>query len=491
MGLYLYIKNLQNQSRVSCIYIFLQTKNFMKNIFLYIFFITTFFTQLSGQNIIGQWHGILKVPGQSLRLSLHIHKNDSGYTAALFSLDQSGVEMPVTEITFDNSKLKFNIKKNDIKYFGTLNNDTIQGLFQQSGATFPLFFQREEWQRPQEPKKPYPYYEDEVWFTNPVTPEITLAGTLTLPKLEGIFPAVILVSGSGAQNRDSEVFGHKIFLVISDYLTRNGFAVLRYDDRGTAASTGIHDTCSTYDFSLDAEAAFKYLQNRKEINSKQIGFIGHSEGGMIASLVAARNKEVASIILLAAPGIKGDSLLLLQAKIEAKSVYGSNEKELERVLNNRRRQDSIILYTADAKQMEMLLTDFFKTIIEKESSKTTTQEEKDEIVKQFVKTATGKYYQYLLKYDPALALAHVQCPVLALNGENDVQVPADENLNAIQTVLLKAENADVTVKKIPKLNHLFQTSETGSVSEYALIKETFSQEVLEILLHWLNVKYKL
>jgi len=298
------------------------------------------------------------------------------------------------------------------------------------------------------------------------------------------------VSGSGPQNRDSEVFGHKIFFVISDYLSRNGFAVLRYDDRGVGTSTGIHDTCSTYDFSLDAEAAFLYLQERKEINHKQIGFIGHSEGGLIASLVAARNKDVASIILLAAPGIRGDSLLYLQAQIEAKRIYGSNEKEIENVLSNRRKQDSIILHATDIKQMEISLTDFFTQIIEEQAPKTTTQEEKDVIVRQFVEASTGKYYQYFVKFDPALVLAQVQCSVLALNGENDVQVPADENLNAIQTILLEAGNTDVTINKLPKLNHLFQISQTGSVSEYALIEETFSQEVLEIILHWLKAKYK-
>jgi len=402
----------------------------------------------------------------------------------LSGIDQNAAEMPVTKISFADDRLIFNIQSAAIQYVGTLSNDSIKGTFKQRGGALPLVFHRNEMlKRPQEPQKPYPYYEEEVWIDNPNAPGITLAGTLTMPQQDGVFPAVILISGSGPQNRDSEVFGHKIFLVISDYLTRNGFAVLRYDDRGTAASAGVHDTCSTYDFSIDAEAVFSYLQGRKEINSEQIGFIGHSEGGIIAPLVAARNKDVAFIILLAAPGIKGDSLLFLQSKL---LIQDMSDNEIEKALNNRRRQDSIILHAEDAKQMENSLIAFFEEIFDEYTSGAKTQKEKNAFVKQGVQLTTSKFYQYFVKYDPAPALAQVHCPVLALNGENDVQVPADENLNAIQKTLLEAGNTNITIKKLPKLNHLFQTSQTGLPSEYVQIEETFSQEVLEIMLNWLD-----
>jgi len=458
--------------------------------------LTTLIGCVVGQNVSGQWNGVLKVPGQSLRLVFHIQETDRGYAATMDSPDQKAFGIPVTETSFEDNKLKINIKNLNVIYQGTFDNDSIKGVFKQSGMTFPLNLFRDDTkiekpQRPQEPKKPYPYYEEEVWFDNPTTSGVTLAGMLTLPHQDGVFPAVILVSGSGPQNRDSEVFGHKIFLVIADYLTRNGFAVLRYDDRGTAASTGIHDTCSTYDFSTDAEAAFKYLQKRKEINPKQIGFAGHSEGGMIAPLVAARNKDVASIILLAAPGIKGDSLLFLQSKLAAEVIYGPNDKEIEKSLNNRRRQDSIILHTIVPVEMERNLTAFFEEIFDTQAPPSSTQEEKNTFIKQSVKATTGKFYQYLVKYDPAPALAQVQCPVLALNGEKDTQVPVEENLNAIQKILLDAGNSDITIRKFPNLNHLFQTSQTGFLSEYAEIEETFSPEVLEIMLNWLKEKYKI
>jgi len=233
----------------------------------------------AGQSITGQWNGVLKVPGQSLRLVFHIQETDSGYISTMDSPDQKALGIPTTETSFEDNNLKISVKKINATYQGTFDIDSIKGIFKQSGMSFPLNLFREDIKnekpkRPQEPKKPYPYYEEDVWFYNPSVSGVTLAGTLTLPHQEGVFPAVILVSGSGPQNRDSEIFGHKIFLVIADYLTRNGFAVLRYDDRGTAASAGVHDTCSTYDFSTDAEAAFRYLQERKEINPKQVGFFG-------------------------------------------------------------------------------------------------------------------------------------------------------------------------------------------------------------------------
>jgi len=462
--------------------------------FINAIFLTLLVGSVAGQNIAGQWNGVLKVPGQSLRLVFHIQETDSGYTSTMDSPDQKAFGIPTTETILEDNNLKISIKKLNATYQGTFDNDSIKGVFKQSGMTFSLNLFRDDIKiekptRPQEPKKPYPYYEEDVWFDNPTASGVTLAGTLTLPHQEGVFPAVILVSGSGQQNRDSEVFGHKIFLVIADYLTRNGFAVLRYDDRGTAASTGIHDTCSTYDFSTDAEAAFKYLQGRKEINPKQIGFVGHSEGGMIAPLVAVRNKEVASIIMLAAPGIKGDSLLLLQTKLQIQTLEMTDE-EIAKVLEIRKRQDSIVLHTKDFQEMKNNLTVFFEEIFVKQAPTSSTPEEKEAFVEQSVKITTSKFYQYFVKYDPAPTLAQVQAPVLALNGENDTQVPADENLHAIQQILLHA-GTDVTVKKLPKLNHLFQTSQTGSVSEYAEIEETFAQEVLEIMLHWLREKYKI
>ena len=463
----------------------------MKKIFNLIL-LTSLIGFVLAQNIAGPWNGAIEVSGTSLRIVFHIEETDSGYNATSDSPDQGLYGHAVDNISFENNNLKIRIYKLQVYYSGILTNDSIKGTFKQGGATFPLNLCRgdvEKPRRPQEPQKPYPYYEEEVRFANPTAQGVTLAGTLTLPQQEGVFPAVILISCSGQQNRDEEILGHKPFLVIADFLTRNGFAVLRYDDRGAAASTGTAATCTSYDFSTDAEAAFQYLQTRKEINPKQIGFAGHSEGGMIAPMVAARNKEVASVISLAGSGVRGDSLLFLQNKLIAQS-QGVSGQELEIVLNLRRQQNNIIFNTEDVKEVENGLTELFEQYIT-QTSPLATQKQKDEFVKPNVRVCASSWYRYFIKYDPAPALAQVQCPVLALNGEKDLQVSADENLDAIQKILLEAGNTNVTIKKFPHLNHLFQTAETGAVTEYGTIEETFSPEVLEVMLNWLKAQYQI
>ena len=461
--------------------------------FFNLILLTSLIGFVSAQNIAGPWNGAINISGRSLRIVFHIEETDSGYTATSDSPDQGTYGFSVENITFENNTLKIRDSRSQFYYSGTLKNDTIKGSLKQRGATFPLNLCRgdvEKPRRPQEPQKPYPYYEEEVKFDNSTAPGVTLAGTLTLPRQEGVFPAVILISGSGQQNRDEEILGHKPFLVIADFLTRNGFAVLRYDDRGAAASTGAAENCTTYDFSTDAEAAFQYLKTRKEINHKQIGFAGHSEGGTIAPLVAARNKEVATVILLAGSGLRGDSLMFLQTKLQALS-QGANEKELETALHIRVQQNSIIFNTEDVKETENGLIALFREYINTHGSPLTPQKEKEEWVKRGVAECTTNFYRYFIKYDPAPVLAQVKCPVLALNGEKDTQISADENLNAIQKILHEAGNTNVTIQKFPNLNHLFQTTETGSVSEYGTIEETFSPEVLEVMLNWLKTQYNM
>ncbi|HUH45644.1 MAG TPA: alpha/beta hydrolase, partial [Arenibacter sp.] len=239
-----------------------------------------------GQDISGAWNGVLKVQGIQLRLVFNIDKTANGYIATMDSPDQGTNGIPVTTTSFDNSLLKISIASAGIEYEGVLDQDhIINGNFRQAGQSFPLSLSKsekvEKSVRPQEPIKPYPYYEEEIYFENRED-AVKLSGTLTLPRKDGFFPAVILISGSGPQNRDEELMGHKPFLVLSDYLTKNGIAVLRYDDRGVGASTGDFKTATSLDFSKDAEAGVQYLKTRKEIDTKKIGLIGHSEGGLIA-----------------------------------------------------------------------------------------------------------------------------------------------------------------------------------------------------------------
>ncbi|NBP70884.1 MAG: alpha/beta hydrolase, partial [Cytophagia bacterium] len=259
------------------------------------------------QDINGQWNGLLKVQGTQLRVVFNLKQTENGLSATLDSPDQGAKGIPTTASSFENGVLKIAIANLTVEYEGTLGSDNIiVGTFKQAGVAFPMNLSKEKIEkekivRPQEPAKPYPYYTEDVTFENK-SAGISLAGTLTLPEKEGVFPVVILISGSGPQNRDEELMGHKPFLVLSDHLTKNGIAVLRYDDRGTALSKGDFKTATSVDFATDVEAAMAYLKTRKEINKKKMGLIGHSEGGLIAPMVASRSKDVSFMVLLAGPG---------------------------------------------------------------------------------------------------------------------------------------------------------------------------------------------
>ena len=305
----------------------------MKRIVTFIFIFGSISTIFS-QDITGTWNGILKVQGMQLSLVFHINKTENGFSSTMDSPDQKAFGIPVTTTNFENSKLIIAMANPRIEYEGVLGADgNITGTFKQSGQSFPMNLSKEKEEkeiikRPQEPKKPYSYYTEDVVFENKVE-NITLAGTLSLPTKEGFFPAVILISGSGAQNRDEELLGHKPFLVIADYLTKNGIAVLRFDDRGTASSKGNFKTATTLDFATDVEAALEFLKTRKEIDQKKIGLIGHSEGGIIAPMVANKSKNVSFIILLAGTGIPGDELLLLQQELIGRAS-GISDKDLQK-----------------------------------------------------------------------------------------------------------------------------------------------------------------
>mgnify|MGYP003645058677 CR=1 FL=1 len=299
-----------------------------------LFLLAFFFTLVSfAQDITGQWNGALKVQGIQLRLVFNITKTETGYSATMDSPDQGVFGIPATAASFDEGKLKVSITNANIKYEGTLGDDKIIiGVFNQGGQSFPMNLSRDEIaklgsNRPQEPKKPFPYRSEDVIFENKQA-EILLAGTLTMPEKEGTYPAVVLISGSGPQNRDAELMGHKPFLVLSDYLTKKGIAVLRFDDRGTAASTGNFASATSVDFATDVASAVQYLQSRPEIDKSKIGLIGHSEGGIIAPMVAGGSDDIDFLVLLAGTGIRGDKLLLAQQRLigEASRVEGRPEE---------------------------------------------------------------------------------------------------------------------------------------------------------------------
>jgi pimeloyl-ACP methyl ester carboxylesterase len=441
------------------------------------------------QEIAGDWNGVLKIQNIQLRLVFHIQKTETGYSATMDSPDQGAKGIAVTSVSDEKGVLKFAVAAIGVEYEGTLGDDgNIVGTFRQMGQSFPLnlskkIVEKEPLLRPQEPAKPYPYYEEEVSFENR-DDSVTLAGTLTLPQRNGVFPAVVLISGSGAHDRNEEIMGHKPFLVLADYLTRNGIAVLRFDDRGTAASTGNFATATTYDFSKDVEAAVRYLQYRKEIHKKKIGLIGHSEGGSVAPMVAARNKNVAFIVLLAGTGVRGDQILLMQQELIAKAS-GASESDWNQGRKINEAVYKRVLQSTDTEQLKTDLTDYLKQLVQT-IPETYRAMYSDDFIAASVKQLTSPWMQYFIKYDPASALEKVKCPVLAINGEKDLQVPAKENLEAIRSALTKGGNKHFTTKEIPGLNHLFQECNTGLPTEYAGIEQTFSPAALNEVLTWLR-----
>lgn len=445
------------------------------------------------QDITGQWNGLLEVQGIKLRLVFNVSKTETGYTSTMDSPDQGAKDIPVTATTFEDPKIKFEVKNIGAEYTGELKEDEILGTFKQGGQEFPMNLSRKEIEkvgakRPQEPTEPYPYYSEDVTFKNSKA-DISLSGTLTLPKKKGKYPVVVLISGSGPQNRDEELLGHKPFLVISDYLTRNGIGVLRYDDRGVGESTGDFNAANSADFATDVESAIEYLKSRKEVDKKNIGLIGHSEGGIIAPIVAAESDDVSFIVLLAGTGIRGDKLLLMQQELIWRAG-GMSEAEIEKSVQTNKQHFELVVKSNDLEELKVDLTHSLNEMIAKDTTQIPEGKSKDEYVSELLGQVANPWMYYFLKYDPAPVLEKVDCPVLAINGEKDLQVPPKENLEAIKRALEKGGNDQVTTKEIENLNHLFQESETGSPNEYASIEQTFSPVALEVMLEWIKIQVK-
>ncbi len=442
---------------------------------------------LIGQEIEGRWQGSIDVQGVKLKLVFKIESSGDSLLSVMDSPDQGVKGIPVNSTIFKNDTLSIDMTGFAINYKGVIDSTgSIVGQFKQSGQVFPLTLVRatgeeKELKRPQEPKKPYPYVEEQLKFMNPID-KITLAGTLTIPKEKANCPAVVLISGSGAQNRNEEILGHKPFLVLADHLTRNGIAVLRYDDRGTAESEGDFSTGTAYDFSTDAEAAFNYLRSRKEVNGSRIGLIGHSEGGMIAPMIAARNKNVGFLVLLAGTGVRGDQIILTQSVLIGQANGIPTEELLKGKEVNKGAFD-LVLDTLKNDSLEQVLTRYFYALDNSDTLEGITVEQ---MVNKNVQTLINPQIKYFIRYDPEPALTKLSCPVLALNGARDLQVEPEENIEAIRKALEAGGNTQLTTKIFPRLNHLFQECKTGSINEYGVIEQTLSPDVLQEISQWIN-----
>ncbi len=443
-------------------------------------------SSLSAQDISGAWHGKLSLPTGSLTIVFHISQTEQDvYVTTLDSPDQGANGIKTQTTSFNDSTLIIQIPVIHASYKGKLNSDnTINGTFTQ-GMPLPLNLKKGEAsrpKRPQEPQPPFPYRSEEVTVRNE-RDEINLAGTLTLPEKGTKFPAVVMVTGSGAQNRDEEIMGHKPFFVIADYLTRNGIAVLRCDDRGTAASQGTHATATNEDFATDTEAMVNYLRSRKEINAKKIGIIGHSAGGIIAFIVAKKDPSIAFVVSLAGAGVRGDSLMLKQVELISKS-QGMPDAVWQGMKPSIRNRYAILQQTDKTPEelQKELYADVTKTMSPEQLKDLNTIQQ----LSAQISSMTSPWYLHFMRYDPAQDLKKLKCPVLALNGEKDIQVDAAMNLTAIQERVTGNGNKNVTVKAYPNLNHLFQTCEKGTLAEYGQLEETINPEVLKDIIEWIR-----
>ena len=433
----------------------------------------------SAKPVAGYWLGTLKAGAIELRLVLHVEKKpDGALTATLDSVDQGVTGLKAESVTFADGTLT--VKMRDSSYTGTLqpDGDTIKGNLEQLKVQVPLDLKRQAGpfmlNRPQTPKKPYPYDSEDLTFPSRAK-DVTLAATFTRPTGDGPFAAVALVSGSGPQDRDEALMGHKPFHVLADHLTRAGIAVLRYDDRGVGKSTGDFAKATTKDFADDAAGAVAFLKARKEVG--KIGLIGHSEGALIAPMVAAESADIKFIVLLGGPGVNGEEILYAQGQAIVKAM-GGNPVGLAIQKGVQQKLFALVKEGADAAKIREATKDLMPK--GKEGGQLGMQ----------LAILTTPWFKFFLTHDPKTDLVKVKCPVLAITGEKDLQVPPAENLAAIESALKGAGNTDVTTKTMPGLNHLFQTCKTGLPAEYGKIEETFAPAALDEVAAWVKKRAK-
>ena len=447
-------------------------------------------------DFVGHWMGSLDVGPVQLRMRFHITAVDDGLGAQVFSVDQGNAEVPVESVSVSGGAIAMSMPMAGASFEGTLSAaaDTIDGSFTQMGADIPLVLMRVEdgeaaARRPQDPVEPFPYMAEEVTYVNPDGGH-TLAGTFTRPASGSPFPAVILISGSGPQDRDEALMGHRPFLVLSDHLTRSGIAVLRYDDRGVGASTGDFASATSRDFASDALAGVAYLTTRDDVDAGAIGLAGHSEGGLVAPMVAVESDDVGYIVLMAGPGVNGERILYAQGALIARAAGATDEV----IADNQAQQRTIfevLKSEPDLEKAAAAITEIVRTSPEEATEEELAQagvsdpEAREAAVATQVQQLNTPWFRYFLTYEPAEVIEQVTVPVLAINGENDLQVPYEENLREIEAALQRGGNDRYETHALPGLNHLFQHSETGSPSEYGTIDETWSVDVMELIAAWI------
>ncbi len=471
----------------------------MHKLFFINFLLISSFT--FAQNPIGTWQGNININSQQIPIVFHFYKDTTGkLTGKWDSPTQNANNLPCSNITVNADSIVIDLKIISGFYNGKfITPDSMAGTWHQGNGRLLLNLVRTSNnaafntpKRPQTPKPPFPYEADSITYAN-ADNTMHYGATFTKPfdKTNKKYPAVLLITGSGKQDRDENIFDHKPFAVIADYLTKNGIAVLRVDDRGMGETTGSFDTSSSQDFAKDVECGIKYLESRKDVDVKNIGLIGHSEGGMIAPMVAAENKSVSFIIMLAGTGVQGNIINDRQNILPMKTA-GVNKDIIEKFLQ--------LHHVLIAAAMLTTTINEFKDDVPKIYygwKKQQTEETINTLIKgtdeQAIAALENKYiifhskwWKFFLTHDPSKDIERLSIPVLALNGSKDIQVDPKTNLPAIENALKKSKSKNYTTRELPGLNHLFQHCKKCTIEEYGELEETFAPEVLEIMRDWIK-----
>lgn len=431
------------------------------------------------QAIEGQWQGRLKLPASSLRLVFNIQEADGELSATMDSPDQGATGITVSSISFVDSVLHLEVAAANITYEARMDNEgKLDGTFKQGYLSLPLRMHKGHAKannsRPQMPQPPFPYKQEEVTFASRQA-GVHLAASLSIPNGKAPFPAVVLISGSGPQDRDETLFGHKPFLVLSDYLTRKGFVVLRYDDRGVGKSTSDFALATSYDLMHDALGAVHYLRQRSDIDADRISLLGHSEGGLLAFMIAADDPQLACVVALSAPSLRGDSLLLLQKQtLELKmGVPAALVARNQRIFKG-------AYALLNAMQHDDDLADSLSQYFTEQYGAALSQPQKKALVQQL----TQAWVRGFVGIDPAKYLRQISCPILAIYGSKDVQVPAQDNMERLGALV--ADSSLLSIVNMQQLNHLLQACESGLPSEYGNIEQTMHPQVLDSIAAYLK-----
>ena len=437
---------------------------------------------IQADDLAGHWQGEIDTPGQPLRVKVDLRRDGDAWRGTIDIPAQGATALPLDAVEVEQEAVGFSIRDvpGNPTFRGRHEGGGIRGEFSQGGATFGFRLTREAVagpNRPQQPKPPFPYGIEEVVIE---AGPVQLAGTLTVPAGDPPFPAVLLISGSGLQDRDQTLFEHKPFWVIADHLTRSGIAVLRVDDAGFGASTRHPEPPTTREFADDAAASVEFLIAEGRFD--RVGLIGHSEGGLVAVLVASERNDIDFLVLLAAPGVTGVELMRTQNQriFEAAGFPDDQTASLLGLLDQ--------LFAALVSDLsEDALRERVQAIARQQMAFNggISVSEDDPRVKAAVESALQPWTRYFLRLDPRPVLAGIEVPVLAMNGALDFQVDADQNLTAIASALEQGGNSNVAIYRLPGLNHLFQNAQTGLVDEYGRIEETISPEVLGLIRNWI------